>query len=56
MIFFLMFGMRQRQPEDIKRTNNRHNHDNFNPNSGNNDDSSDIYWTIKDSYDFVWMG
>ncbi len=51
MIFFLMFGMRQRQPEDIKRANNRQNFNNGGDGgsaSGNNDDSSDVYWAITD--------
>ncbi len=46
-----MFGMRQRQPEDIKRTNNRQNFNNGGDGGsagGNNDDSSDVYWASKD--------
>ncbi len=46
-----MFGMRQRQPEDIKRTNNRQNFNNGGDGGsagGNNDDSSDVYWASTD--------
>ena len=46
-----MFGMRQRQPEDIKRTNNRQNFNNGGDGGsagGNNDDSSDVYWAKAD--------
>ncbi len=42
-----MFGMRERQPEDIKRTNNRQNFNNGGDGGsagGSNDDSSDVYW------------
>ena len=43
LIFFLMFGSRQRDPAEEKRHNNRGNSDNNPDNGSHNGDGGDVY-------------